>query len=75
MSPDTVAVGIFTIIGTLSGVVVGGLVERLYRSWGRVECKPFKCEVRYVAPDELGGKRSLTRMKPGTTGGPSTRSA
>ncbi len=59
MSPDTIEVGIFTIVATLSGVVVGSLVERLYRSWGRLWCEPSRCEVRYVAPDEMGGHKTL----------------
>jgi hypothetical protein len=36
MSPDTIAVGVFTIAGTLLGVVVGALIERLLRLSGRL---------------------------------------
>jgi hypothetical protein len=39
VSPEIVAVGVFTIVGTLLGVVVGALIERLLRSWGRVRCE------------------------------------
>jgi len=69
VSPDTIEVGIFTIVATLSGVVVGGLVERLYRSWGRLWCEPSRCEVRYVAPDEMGGGTTLDPEEAGDNWG------
>jgi len=65
VSPDTIEVGISPIVATLSGVVVGGLVERLYRSWGRLWCEPSRCEVRYVAPDEMGGHKTLDSEEAG----------
>jgi hypothetical protein len=38
VSPDTIAVGIFTIVGTLLGVALGLFGERWLRRWGDVRC-------------------------------------
>jgi hypothetical protein len=36
MSPDTIAVGVFTVVGALVGVLAGLFGERWVRSWGDV---------------------------------------
>jgi hypothetical protein len=51
VSADAVAVGVFTIAGTLLGVVVGAVIERLLRSWGRV-----RCECSLLSPLTLTGE-------------------
>jgi len=38
MSWDTIAVGVFSIVGTLLGVVLGLFGERWVRRWGEVRC-------------------------------------
>jgi hypothetical protein len=38
VSPDTIAVGVFTIGGTLLGVALGLFGERWMRTWGKVRC-------------------------------------
>jgi len=48
MSPDTIAVGVFTIAGTLLGVIVGALTERLVRVTGRLR---FECSSSSLRPD------------------------
>jgi hypothetical protein len=39
VSPETIAVGVFSIVGTLLGVVAGLFGERWVRSWGEVRCE------------------------------------
>ena len=39
VSPETIAVGVFSIVGTLLGVVAGLFGERWVRSWGEVQCE------------------------------------
>jgi hypothetical protein len=39
VSPETIAVGVFSIVGTLLGVVAGLFGERWVRSWGDVRCE------------------------------------
>lgn len=39
MSWDTIAVGVFSIVGTLLGVVLGLFGERWVRRWGQVRCE------------------------------------
>lgn len=39
MSPEAIAVGVFSIVGTLLGVVAGLFGERWVRSWGEVRCE------------------------------------
>jgi hypothetical protein len=39
MSPDVIAVGVFSIVGAVAGAVAGLLGERWRRSWGKVRCE------------------------------------
>jgi hypothetical protein len=39
MSPDVIAVGVFTIVGAVAGAFAGLLGERWRRSWGKVWCE------------------------------------
>ena len=39
MSPDVIAVGVFSIVGAVAGAVAGLLGERWRRSWGKVQCE------------------------------------
>ena len=39
MSPDVIAVGVFSIAGAVAGAVAGLFGERWVRSWGKVSCQ------------------------------------
>ena len=51
MSPDTIAVGVFTIVGTLLGVALGLFGERWMRSWGEVRCEITGCRLNVGTPE------------------------
>src|SRR5215204_1354553 len=59
MSPDTIAVGVFTIVGTLLGAALGLFGERWARSWGDVRC--VIGGVRYTPIWIAHGSRPRTR--------------
>jgi hypothetical protein len=69
VSPDTIAVGIFSIAGTLLGVVVGLFAERWLRSRGQVSCatEPLRWTFCYrdTRGEEYGFRTStMTRLGP-----------
>jgi hypothetical protein len=55
MSPDTIAVGVFSIVGTLLGGTLGLVGERLVRRIGEVQCKIHRWWIQQGAARPGGG--------------------
>lgn len=63
VSPDTIAVGVFSIVGTILGGTLGLVGERLVRKIGKVECKIDNYWIQQGAARSGGGTAEERRLQ------------